>query len=383
MKRKLTAILSLIMAFAIMAVPLCMCGFKSAAAEKNPKDEGALFTVQLLSDTHIGINNTSTIMTKALKRIQSENYTDAVVVAGDLCNSGSEKNINTFYKIVNSTIPDIPLVTAAGNHDFSQLKSSTDIRKRYIKYNNLYLEANSDKIYYSKVINGYKFIVLGDEGESVNGAVISSAQIEFLKKELASNEENRPVFVICHWPLSFTNGEYFLWPIWPGGGVYMNKSMQIRSILKKYNNVFFISGHLHAGLNGTITKTIFNACCVEEHDGIKCINVPALGKTNRFGVKTTGTGMELNIYKDKVVIKGRNFVNGNRYDKYTYEYKLSAFDTQGNSKTCIEVDEPIITDEIQAETDVIPEETEEEIITEEVTEITPAEPEIITENEAA
>ncbi len=300
-----------------------------------------LLTVDIISDTHIGASGASSIMRSCIQRIESESSSiDGLIIPGDLTNGGEEPEYAEFYNILSTYSGNA--IVANGNHDYGTF-SSTDLHRPIaLRYRNQYRGITSDKNYYSADIKGCKVIVLGDEGSKPNTGTITAEQLDFLRSEVTEGaKDGAPVFVVAHWPLRNTNGERFSWPIIPGGAFSKSTSDEILSILSKYPNTFYISGHLHAGLNGRLTRPILNACCVETHNGVTCINAPASGKSNHMGYFGKGTGMRLSVYKDRVIIEGRNFETGEWLTRYVYDVPLSV--------------EPVIPGEIPAtETDTVP-----------------------------
>lgn len=60
----------------------------------------------------------------------------------------------------------------------------------------------TDRVYYTKRVNGFSFIVTGVEDCDFKNPYHSDAQFDWLEKELkAAVSEGKPVFVICHKPL--------------------------------------------------------------------------------------------------------------------------------------------------------------------------------------
>lgn len=298
------------------------CSVAAFAAEDEP-----IFTFELLSDPHIGFDGTEETFITALNAIEADkDNIDALVIAGDLTNHGEEPQIKQFYETLtaNTTIDNI--IPCVGNHDLGQMTPSDECRPNQIKYRNEYTGITSDKIYYSVEVNGFKFIVLGCEGNNSNTATITDTQIQFLKDELKDGSENgKPCFVICHWPLKYTHGSFFLWPIIPGGTLYSVTSKKIKNILSEYDNAFYISGHLHVGVINPEARNILGCRTVDSRNGYNLVNAPSLGKSNRIGKKSIGQGMEFQVYRDKVVILSKNYVTGEIYSDCTYEIALQNF----------------------------------------------------------
>ncbi|MBR4728027.1 MAG: metallophosphoesterase, partial [Clostridia bacterium] len=285
----------------------------------DTETEEPLLTLDLLSDTHIGKKKAEPIVRACIERLEAEkDAADGVIFAGDLTSGGTEERFQIFYSLLELYTGD-HVVIANGNHDYGQFKDSAEHREIALRYRNAYLGLETEKDYYSTEIKGCKIVVMGDEGEKANSAEISDEQLEFLAQEVAAGAvDGKPVIVVCHWPMRKTHGEQLSWPILPGGALTTETTRKVQEILQSYDNVIFISGHLHAGLNGHLSRKLFKACCVERHAGITCINAPGCGKGNHFGHSGKGCGMHLTIWSDKILVQGRNYETGEWLEKYVY-----------------------------------------------------------------
>ncbi|MBQ6264091.1 MAG: metallophosphoesterase [Clostridia bacterium] len=298
--------------------------FRTADTAEYPDAAGEkLLTIDLVSDTHIGSGSSSSYLRAGISTINAEkNEIDSVFVSGDLTDSGYDSEFSECYSILKNYTGE-NMITVNGNHDYGRWSQSGAMRPYAIKHRNEFMGISTQKDYYSTEINGYKVVVMGSEGNKPNSADISDEQLEFVREEVREGAQGgRPVFVLCHWPMRNTHCERISWPIIPGGALDTSTTRKLQNILGAYDNVFYISGHLHAGLNGRLTRLLFRGCCVEQHNGITCINVPSLGKGNHLGYTAKGTGMRLTVYSDKAVVEGRNFYTGEWLDNYVYEVSL-------------------------------------------------------------
>ncbi len=298
--------------------------FRAADTAAYTQAQGEkIITLDLVSDTHIGASNASSYVRPCIERINAEkDQTDGVIVAGDLTQSGYEDELSDAYAILRGYTGE-NMVTVNGNHDYGRWTQSGKMRPVAIKYRNEFMGITTQKDYYSTDINGYKVVVMGSEGNRPNSADISDEQLDFVRAEVAEGARGgKPVFVVCHWPMRNTHCERISWPIIPGGALDSATTRKLQNILSQYDNIFYISGHLHAGLNGRLTRRLFGGCCVEQRNGITCINIPSLGRGNHLGLRAKGTGMRLTVYGDKAVVEGRNYYTGEWLDNYVYEVSL-------------------------------------------------------------
>ena len=146
-------------------------------------------------------------------------------------------------------------------------------------------------------------------------AHISSEQIAFLDRELArGTKDGKPVFVMCHQPFAETHG---LPEVWKTGDMG-EQNDEVRAVMEKYKNVFFINGHLHGGIFEKVAEVI------NEENNVHSISIPGYRKENNFGITDCGVGYFCEVYDDRVIFRARKFISGEyKTGDYTrFEYKL-------------------------------------------------------------
>lgn len=154
---------------------------------------------------------------------------DAVVVAGDFTNSGTEKEYQSYNKIIDENLQDgTLLLTVMGNHEFIAYRD-TDATVGY----DVYKEYVNEEVDRDVVINGYHFICVSydDNGKTFSG------KMKWLDERLqnATNEDpDKPVFVIQHPHPAFTVYGSVNW-----------SDFSTRAVLSKYPRVVSFSGHSH------------------------------------------------------------------------------------------------------------------------------------------
>lgn len=240
----------------------------------------------------------------AMEDLHASERMDAVVVAGDIAENGLAEEYQLVYDGLKG-LENCRYIMSAGNHDI-RLRSYKQVLKRFTGFSNA-LNNNVDPVdslSFSERINGYKFIVLGSDKATFEEAYISNEQLEWLDSELAA-ENGAPTFVICHQPLKLTHDLPNTW----GNGTNLNagsvgdQSDEIKEILTKYDNVVFITGHLHTGFGDASYETI---------DKLHIVNVPALSIDNKDGSKVNGSGLGyiVEVYDDEIIFRARNLEIG-------------------------------------------------------------------------
>ena len=281
-------------------------------------NEKPITEFEMVSDVHItdrsmgetDINYKNNQHFKQMLEDVQKNSPDskAIIINGDIADTGKEseyKNMQKIYSQV-SGLPDIYM--AVGNHDLSANDYKTQA-ELFIKYAN----TGTGKVYYDRMINGYHYIFLGSEKQGLR-ADLSEAQLkwfdELLAKDTAANPE-KPVFVMLHQSLYNTVAGSLPGQNWDGAGSEGTaQAKQLRAILKKYPQVLMFNGHSHWELNS-------EKCMYARDEELPNIfNTAAVGYLwssydDIVGSYTEGSnGYVIKVYKDKVMVLGRDFENG-------------------------------------------------------------------------
>ena len=319
--------LAFLMSIILTAIPYA--GFKAPVVKTLKED--CLLNVEMLSDTHL---EEKELFRQAFLRWGLKNFSrakspvDAVVVAGDITNYADEPSLAKYFDIIKKYSP-APVITAAGNHDIGHAGdrdvttiSREEARLNFIRYRNEYMGIDSDVNYYSTEINGFKFIVIGDEvvdGGHWDAMDLTQEQIDFVDRELAEGtKDGKPAFVVCHWPMDDINGEE---TIWEGSGIDIEVN-DIKSVMEKYDNVFYISGHMHAGIKSKAVEELYGLTNAEQVNGVTYLNLPTYGIINMFGEPWSGIGAQLEVYENEVVFRPRNFITNKWYVNSEYHFEL-------------------------------------------------------------
>lgn len=238
---------------------------------------------------------------------------DAVMLAGDISEYGKRAEYRRFFNVFDKYQKKVKIFLTMGNHDvrFQYGRNQKIIMDKV----NEYLDINTNgKSFYSYDVNGYTIIVIGTEKRVLEKAHITPEQIDFLDKELArATKDGKPAFVMCHQAFAFTHG---LPEVWKTGDMG-EQNDDVRKVMEKYNNVFFINGHLHGGIFDK-TLEVLNA-----EKNVHSISIPGYRKENNFGITDCGVGYYCEVYDDKVVFQARRFLTGENvvgeYCKVEYE----------------------------------------------------------------
>lgn len=281
----------------------------------TPKDAQNLrLSFATLSDTHlttVGVAR-QTMLSQGFRDLDGN--VDAIAVVGDMTDHGERAQYENFYDCVKKDIKKSKFIPVVGNHD----TWTEDLREKkptyeFIRAYNNYSGKKLKTPYFTEKVNGYTFIVMSTETDSTS-AYISNTQIKWLDRQLkAATKKNRPVFVLCHWPINGVCGQMEIDPDMEMG----EQSKEVQKTLEKYKNVFYYCGHVHAGMRGEISNKIFGNQSIETINGVHYINLPTYMYINSEGWKSknggnllSGLGYITEVYKDKVILRARNFALG-------------------------------------------------------------------------
>ena len=221
----------------------------------DEKDVVLRFAV--LSDVHISTQNQATatnrknrfagMFTTAYNYAATQDYTglDAVIVAGDLVDYGTQAEYELFDQIVNANIQEgTRLITLAGNHEFWGSEDANGYKD--------FLSAESDKAMdVVTTIGGYTFITLSQHDNDV----YTQDQKLWLAEALQqAADDQKPIFTFQHFGI--TNTVYGMLDSTmtdrPDKAVTANL---FHEEYAKYRQVINFSGHTHTPIN---TPTIIS-----------------------------------------------------------------------------------------------------------------------------
>lgn len=289
-------------------------------SEENPviyqDRENLRLSFAMIADTHLPNRESASanLNNFFLDAEKSGAEYDAMLMAGDIADWGFNSEYDRVFDVMDKQTAVPKIFLTMGNHDVRVFFKNS--RKRVMERVDRYLGIETKgKTYYSYDIKGYTFVVLCTERRLLEKASLTKEQITFLDNELArATKDGKPVFVMCHQAFKNTHG---LPEVWKTGDMG-EESDEVRAVIEKYKNVFFINGHLHGGI---FEKTLE---VLKEENNVYSLSVPGYRKENNFGIKDCGTGYYAEVYDDRVVFTARKFISGEYIDgDYTkFEIKL-------------------------------------------------------------
>lgn len=324
----LKTIISVLLAISNIALPSI---FGATNAANAPLDaENCLLNFVAISDTHVeadgndGYNDMifSIVMPDMEK---AEKKADALVIAGDVTHHGEEAEWKYLQNLMSQYDPAERILLAVGNHDTWTDEGKKSSKQLFTEYNKKITGEKVSNVYYSTKVNGYYFIFLGSEKDNTD-AYFSKKQLGWLESEMKkAAKTKKPIFVISHWPLNETHGLPVTW----GDEEYTKmtggmgeQSAKVKKILNKYKNVFLISGHIHSGLSNAAMAEKNGYQSIEQYGNIVSINLPTVNAVSKNGHFMLGTGYNIEVYKDEVIFRARNYAAECWLPGYNYTFEI-------------------------------------------------------------
>ena len=223
--------------------------------QQNGTESEKYPTFAVISDVHFGNTKGDGPMVKvprSLKQLTAKGKLDAIIVCGDLTDSGTEAQYDQLVEVFtdeeNFTNPVDNILFMMGNHDnYSGSGGNYPVKLRPF---------NDGKDYphnQYKVIKGYPFITIsvrsGDNNDANPASGLASYPTEVREQleawlEQASKEcPGKPIFVFTHVPPKYTC--YSTWPGEGSGGGSLWGMSALNPILNKYPQVVAFGGHSH------------------------------------------------------------------------------------------------------------------------------------------
>ncbi|OWA33527.1 hypothetical protein B9G55_22530 [Saccharibacillus sp. O16] len=157
--------------------------------------------------------------------------------------------------------------------------------------------------YHDHWLGGYHFIFLGSESPHPKDCDLSPGQLDWLRERLSEEASpDKPIFIFLHQPLKNTVAGSLEEQGWYG----VNQDAELKQVLAAYPQAILFSGHTHWQLEAKrmvydgqgVLPAMFNASSV------------AYLWTDNDEHLTGSEGLQVEIYTDRVVVRGRDFVRG-------------------------------------------------------------------------
>ncbi|WP_230193180.1 metallophosphoesterase [Paenibacillus sp. CECT 9249] len=272
-----------------------------------------LLQFQVITDTHVKADPGHTYnrnLARALEDIKREAPdSDGIMHAGDITDQGLPEEYSEFLRIWREHGAGLPAsYFASGNHDVGLGHWPSRL--------GAYLDATKmSGPYHDHWVKGYHFIFLGTEQGLELFASLSEAQLSWLDAKLAETKDTaRPAFVFLHQPLKDTVAGSYESQRWYG----VTQDEALKEVLSKHRHAILFTGHTHWELEASHTMfsgqerlpVMFNAASV------------AYLWTDEDEHKDGSQGLFVEVYADRVIVRGRDFAAGEWLENCRFECKI-------------------------------------------------------------
>ena len=279
-----------------------LCGVSPAKTYDVREPDSCKLNFAVISDSHIEGNNFNRykVFERSLQSLKKhKSGHDAVIFLGD--NTMNCQNIENmlFHGTVRMLLKDETVLPVMGNHDIGNGNGDySQLQNRWYDYTEAFFGKKLEHPYYYDVIDGCYFIVLGMEAHLVHEMMMTEEQFAWLADVLAqAAESGKPAFVFSHYPADYVIDET------------EEETGRLIDILAEYNethDLFYFCGHTHMPL--------FQFWSFHNDEGFPETYLPRLtdlaGSGDNEIFDRSGVAIEVEVYEDEVLIRGRNFYTG-------------------------------------------------------------------------
>ncbi|GIP03446.1 hypothetical protein J28TS4_18530 [Paenibacillus lautus] len=272
-----------------------------------------LLRFQVITDTHVkadpghSYNCNLARALEDIKRMAPDS--DGIMHAGDLTDQGSTEEYAEFRRIWLEHGAGLPVsYFAAGNHDVGLGHWPSRL--------GAYLDATGMRgPYHDHWVNGYHFIFLGTEEGLELFASLSETQLTWLDTKLTESKNPvQPAFVFLHQPLKDTVAGSYESQRWYG----VAQDEALKKVLAKHRHAILFTGHTHWELEAQHTMFdgqeqlpyMFNGSSV------------AYLWTDKDEHKDGSQGLFVEVYADRVIVRGRDFATGKWLENVRFECNI-------------------------------------------------------------
>ncbi len=266
---------------------------------------------QVVSDIHIneGDHEYNANYTQMLQDIvKTSPDSVGVFIVGDIADHGYANEWKTFAQLHASVESAPAYYLAIGNHDLYNGGYEAQINQ-FLNYTQLPEGGKASSCHYDFWLEGYHYVFLGNDAGPVGGrdTTLTPETLEWLDRTLAEDrEEDIPTFLFLHQSIYNTIAGSLPGQGWDG----VVDDNGLSEVLKKYPEVIMFNGHSHWTLDSEgcmyprseELPTIFNTASV----AYLWTSYDLVGGESMEGSQ----GYYIQVYKDKVVVRGRDFTTG-------------------------------------------------------------------------
>lgn len=288
-------------------------GLYGLKQKQTPKK---LYSFGALADVHV-THDHDNAMAKFENAMSYFNDVEEVAftcIAGDLVSTGTTAQFERWKTVFNKYDN---VYTCTGNHDVENTSVAPFLTKEST------IPYTGQELYYSFTQGTDLFIMFGMSGwVGKTGDIFTTEQLQWLYETLEANRDKR-VFVLEHCPRFDGSGKVTDWAN-PTGNLLTGTSGEVfKSLMSHYKNVIWIHGHSHMEFEYQEYCSHLN---YDRMFGCHSIHIPSLAEGRELDESGTGyvytieesSGYVVDVYKNHIVLRGRDFANNKFVPIATY-----------------------------------------------------------------
>lgn len=259
-----------------------------------------LYSFGAISDIHLQYSTAHEDFVKALEYLNDVENVAFTCICGDLTASGTTEQLEDYKNYVDTYSSDTPVYAITGNHE---------------SWGGLELESvisdyTGQPLYYSFAHGDDVFIMVGIQKDG-EGVLFVDGELQWLYETLEINR-NKRCFIFEHVrPQDGCGNAYgiYNYDIWGG-----TEATIFESLMSHYKNAHLFHGHSHLKFN---LQTKDNMANIDRLFGGWSIHIPSLavprtgdvtGANSRQEIYADSEGYIVDVYKDGIHLRGRDFV---------------------------------------------------------------------------
>ena len=276
-------------------------------------EDAPIYSFGVLSDLHIQYETGLADFQRALTYLRTK--VPFTCVCGDLVSFASAENMAQYKSHVDAYAGDMPIYECAGNHEtYPELGVGGTLDET------LWKNTTGKDPYYAFLYNGDLFLFLSLKTEQT----FTDGGLAWLESTLEANNDKRCfVFQHLHDPQDNTADPSHKYSDMLGGA----QGQVFLALMRKYKNTVWFHGHTHLTLGAELYP-------VSEELGYRSVHIPSLSGPrfydkeldvlenyyyDEYGNMIWGSvlaeGYIVDVYENKIVLRGINFAAGNSMDE--------------------------------------------------------------------
>lgn len=255
----------------------------------------------------------------------------AVLISGDITDNSYPEEFAEARALLEKHFADTPVFICSGNHDYSPYKPGAtphfEEMHDFFAWECTHAEAsgarcadlNERNYFEARLANGVQIIVL-NANDVGNHFEVGVEQRAWFERKLCESDGERVRFVLIHFHQKSTVGcsaARF-------GNRFVIDDAELSEIFARHAGIVHVSGHTHFNFDSDMPNAHFDEAHKNLYLNAGCAvwNGVDLEERGEFYLQDRSTGQRVEVYKDRVVARGVDFVSGKYIPRCVSAVKL-------------------------------------------------------------